>query len=400
VSKAGTPTRYPGVHRISETSYRVRGRVRDPKTGQSIDLDKIVEADAPEKAMKLRASLLAELDAPRVEAQERMRLSTYANSWLRCKLPTLKAATQALYAEVIESHIKPELGDYFVEAITGDDLARWRDAQKAKLVRTKGGGSKPTSNATVNCRLRVLKAMLRAAVDDLKLDRDPTRRLAAMREGKRKQADRNCLDADELRRFLEAARKLTPQWHPFFFTLAFSGMRFGELTALRWRDIDEAHGVIHIRKAQWKGIVDSTKTDDERSVPLFPELAAVLRAQHELKRLDRLRRLRRQQVPAIEPQDGADGLVFYTRDGSRHMHNTAPRKALAKCLAAAAVEHRVTVHGQRRTFNNLIRQVEKCGVVTRSMTGHHSEEMTEHYSFVATAEKQRAVTGMLRLVEG
>jgi len=50
---------------------------------------------------------------------------------------------------------------------------------------------------------------------------------------------------------------------------------------------------------------------------------------------------------------------------------------------------RVTVHGLRRTFNNLSRQVAGA-IVTRAITGHVTEEMTEHDSHVDRAEKLRA----------
>jgi hypothetical protein len=56
------------------------------------------------------------------------------------------------------------------------------------------------------------------------------------------------------------------------------------------------------------------------------------------------------------------------------------------------------VHGFRRTFNNLMRQVSEDKVVLRSMTGHATEEMTEHYSHVGLREKHAAVAELMRLV--
>ena len=62
MSKAGTPTRYPGVTRISDTTFRVRGRVKNPKTGKSIDLDKIIDAvGGPEGLIYVLISLKAAL---------------------------------------------------------------------------------------------------------------------------------------------------------------------------------------------------------------------------------------------------------------------------------------------------------------------------------------------------
>ncbi len=46
-------------------------------------------------------------------------------------------------------------------------------------------------------------------------------------------------------------------------------------------------------------------------------------------------------------------------------------------LARAGITKRVTVHGLRRTFNNLSRQI-AGNIVTRAITAHVTEEMTEH----------------------
>lgn len=58
---------------------------------------------------------------------------------------------------------------------------------------------------------------------------------------------------------------------------------------------------------------------------------------------------------------------------------------------------RITTHGFRRTWNNLARQLADRMVV-RSIVGHTSEAMTEHYSHVALDEKRAAAEAVARLV--
>jgi len=65
----------------------------------------------------------------------------------------------------------------------------------------------------------------------------------------------------------------------------------------------------------------------------------------------------------------------------------------------SGVGGRITTHGLRRTLNNLTRQV-STGEVVRSIIGHSTERMTEHYSWIELDEKRAAITGVLRLVEG
>jgi integrase len=76
---------------------------------------------------------------------------------------------------------------------------------------------------------------------------------------------------------------------------------------------------------------------------------------------------------------------------------TSASPPLRRALARAGITKRVTVHGLRRTFNNLSRQVAGA-IVTRAITGHVTEEMTEHYSHVDRAEKLRAADQVVALV--
>ena len=52
----------------------------------------------------------------------------------------------------------------------------------------------------------------------------------------------------------------------------------------------------------------------------------------------------------------------------------------------------------RRTFNDLARRAGVDAVVTRSITGHVTEQMREHYSSVDLDEKRAAITNVVRLV--
>src|SRR4051812_49988517 len=73
-----------------------------------------------------------------------------------------------------------------------------------------------------------------------------------------------------------------PEYYPL--TLALTGTRYGEATALRWSDIDEVGGAIRIERAQWHGIVGETKTGNVRTVPLTAELAEVFRDRRQTAR--------------------------------------------------------------------------------------------------------------------
>ena len=87
------------------------------------------------------------------------------------------------------------------------------------------------------------------------------------------------------------------------------------------------------------------------------------------------------------------GVSEQGRQASRSLRAPVP---LGRALKRAGITKRVSVHGLRRTFNNLSRSV-AGNIVTRAITGHVTEEMTEHYSHVDPAEKLRAADQVVAL---
>ena len=369
----GKKTRYPGIYSLGEGRYRTRLKWRDPKTGKAKEVDRTFEGLAsPAKANDRRAELRAQLEAGELERTARMRVKDYARSWLTTKLPTLKPSTASRYASALDLHVLPSLGETYMDAVERGDVIHMRDHLAERL--------KP---ATVNGALRVLRTMFGDAELELDLPRNPTTRVKALTERKVDE-DPNCLTVEQLARLLDAAHRVSPQHYPLFRTLAETGMRISEATSLKWDDLDERHGIIHVRRSHWRGQIGTTKTNRTRTVPMRAELAEMLTG-------------RRKELLSAQAPGLAAGWVFPSKVGTLMSHVTL-QKPLKAALTAAGIEERFTLHGFRRTFNNLLRQA-TTGEVVRSLTGHVTERMTEHYSHVETAEKHRAVLRALPAFE-
>jgi integrase len=61
-----------------------------------------------------------------------------------------------------------------------------------------------------------------------------------------------------------------------YLTAAFTGLRRGELLALRWRDVDFAGDTIRVRASYAGGALTTPKSGKVRSVPMAPEVASAL----------------------------------------------------------------------------------------------------------------------------
>lgn len=74
-----------------------------------------------------------------------------------------------------------------------------------------------------------------------------------------------------------------------YLTAAFTGLRRGELIALRWRDVDFAGSVVRVRASYAAGGLTSPKSGKIRSVPMAPAVASTLAALGSTRGLGRRR---------------------------------------------------------------------------------------------------------------
>lgn len=67
----------------------------------------------------------------------------------------------------------------------------------------------------------------------------------------------------------------------FYKVLLYTGMRVGELIALRWADVDFFGKELHIRNTDYRGELIGAKTSDGfRIIPLYPELENIFRKKY------------------------------------------------------------------------------------------------------------------------
>jgi|GEM_PF-926871 len=87
------------------------------------------------------------------------------------------------------------------------------------------------------------------------------------------------LNKVQAKAFLDKARELNDEWYPVWFMALYTGMRTGELYALRWSNVDLESGKIYVRE-NWdrhEGFKPHTKSYHDRIVDIAPELALLLK---------------------------------------------------------------------------------------------------------------------------
>ena len=94
----------------------------------------------------------------------------------------------------------------------------------------------------------------------------------------------------------------------------------------------------------------------------------------------------------------ANGWCFPSKTGGLQRPSSLT-KCFATGLKLAGIKKGLTPHGLRRTFVDLNRLAGVTGLVTKSLTGHATDRMLEHYSTAALAEQRHAVGTVIDLVK-
>jgi integrase len=165
-----------------------------------------------------------------------------------------------------------------------------------------------------------------------------------------------------------------------------TGWRKGEITTLRWSQVDFKAGVVRLE-------VGSTKNNQGREFPFgaFPPLRALLERQRDRTRAAE-RRLG-QIIPHVFHRDGKPVRDFFTAWASACVR--AARDAKGAIVRPQVVGR--LFHDLRRSA---VRRLEKAGVprsVAMKLTGHKTESVYTRYAIVASQDLRDGVAKLAAL---
>lgn len=366
--RKGEATKIPGISRDGN-AWIVRVRVKQG----SLTLDKTkriegTQANAVVALEQLREEANRELGR-KARGETHETLGVFAPLWL----DSLRARGKTrAYADTrvkhLERFILPWLGHRAPTAIKPKDIESW----KHWLVEQRTEDGKPYAHETLTTVWGTMRSFLRFVTVQADLPRNPAQDVRFDVRG-RDRAEKDVLDADELQRLIAASEEESPDVRTMLVVGFGLGIRFSELSALQWSDIDLDGGRLRIQRSQVLGVVGPPKTEStRRDVYLPPEVVAELRVH------------KQRQEAGQEPTE----LVFPSRTGGYRLPQMLT-KPLARCCARAGIDKHITAHCLRHTANNLLRQVAN-EVVVRAMIGHATPAMTLRYSHVGQDERARA----------
>jgi len=296
--------------------------------------------------------------------------------------------TQESYYSIINKHIIPHLGTIPLMDLRPQYLQNYY-ALLLKKGRTDNKGG--LSRRTVLYIHHIISKSLKHAVKMGLLARNIA---DAISPPKAERAKIATMMPDDTPKFLDAAA--TTKHFVFFVTLLYTGLRRGELLALRWKYLDLAMAILHVVESAYKlsngtYIVKEPKTKhSQRAVSLSPSLSLLLQ-QHRETQEKLFAKLGRQLTD--------DDFVFTRDDGSPINPNTITL-AFRRILKKAGIPH-IRVHDLRHTHATLMLKAGVHPKVVSERLGHANVLITlDTYSHVLPGLQEAAAERFDQLLDG
>jgi integrase len=274
-----------------------------------------------------------------------------------------KPSTIRGYRWLIHGHISPAFGDMRLEEVTPAMVEVWAaqlpgtPASRRKIIVTAHGVFQ-----------RARKAFGLPANPVADIEKPPLRR----------SGDITVYSPEEVWALVRAAS--SEQDAALYLTAAFTGLRMGELIALRWRDVDFANDTIRVRLSYSIGHLTTPKSGKVRAVPLAPDVATALA------------RLSKRAIST-----GDDHLVFIG-DAGDYMDGSALRRRYKAALVRAGLRQ-LRFHDLRHTFGTrMIAQADIRRV--QEWMGHADVQTTMQYLHYAPRGDEAALVARAFAVQG
>lgn len=337
----------------------------------------------------------------------KLTVGEYLDEWLAGL--RLAPSTRASYAKNVRLHVRPRIGSMKLSAVTGSRLsALYRALESEGRADGKGGLSARTTRYISTIVHKAMKDAVRQGlipVNPADVAETPSAKDA-------RPPEMVTWTAEEVGTFLSWAEgRRDPEQRTAWVVLIATGLRRGELLALRWKDVELDAGTISVRrsvgtvktKGQAQQLVEGpTKTGRARVVDIDGSTSAMLRT------------YRAQRAALAFQLAAADALVFGDVEGnlrlpesfSRYFRESVDRcrrwqAAEAKVGQAVELVPAIHLHSLRHTSATLQLAAGVHPKVVQERLGHQTISITlDTYSHALPTLQREAASALGALIHG
>ena len=381
-----------GEYQRSSGTYEFKWR---DKRGNRHSISAVTLEELREKEL---AVLRDVLDGVKVD-KNNLTVNDLYNSWIQLKRG-LKENTFSNYKYMYKMFVEPDFGKNRITDLKRSDVRGFYNFLAEE---------KHVQINTIDSIHTVLHQVLEIAVEDDYLRYNPSDN--ALKELKKavnfEVEKRRALTVSEQEIFEAFLRKKGQyhRWYPVFTVMLWTGMRVGEITGLRWCDIDLEEGSINVnhtlvyfdKRAEERCTfaINTTKTKaGERSIPMLPKVKEAFLMEKEYQR--------ECGVKSESVVDGYRDFIFVNRFGNVQ-HQGTLNKALRRIIRDCNFEildknkqndviilPKFSNHSLRHTFTT---RMCEAGVNIKAMQeilGHADAETTMDIYAEATKELKKS----------
>ena len=334
---------------LANGAKRYRVRYRTPENKSTDKSGFTTKRDAQAFAATVEVSKLSgTYIAP---AAGRVTVSEVARLWLDSSSATVKATTMAKHESAWSFRVQPRWGAVAIADVRPPAIKAW-----VAELHASGIGAPSIESA-----LDVLRGALGTAVDDRALIMNPA---AGVKPPRRKLSKRGYLTIPQVEAIAVEAKTVRPEYATVIGFLAYTGIRWGEMAALRVESFDMLRRRVQITEAvaevRGKVVWGTPKDHERRSVP-FPAFLA---------------------QPLAELMEGRDrsDLVFTGAKGAvLAVSRFRPRvfaPAVSRAQKADPTFPKITPHDLRHTAASLAVSSGANVKAVQTMLGHASAVLT------------------------
>ena len=320
-------------------------------------------------------------DEHRPIPNQREKLGPFLRRWLdETARPTLRASTYVSYDDILRLHLIPGLGRIAIAKLTPDEVQRFLNAKLAD-------GLSPR-------RVQYIHAVLRRALVTAERWGLVSRNVAKLVDPPRVvHHEITPFTPEQARAFLEA--NLEDRLHALYVTALGTGLRQGELLALRWDDVDLEVRRLRVRgslaRVNSKLVILEPKTERSRRNVALPEVVVTALRAH---------RTRQRQERLLAGSRWVDsGHVFTTSIGTP-IEAAAVTRAFQRALVRAGLPHS-RFHDLRHAAATFLLAQGFTLEDVKNLLGHSSITLTSNtYGHVLERRQAQVAAGMDAVLGG
>ncbi len=279
----------------------------DPATGRRRIITTTLSGDRKAAERELRR-LLRAVDTGEHVDPTRLTVGAWLGDWLETIRQEVSPKTHERYTEIVANFLIPAFGNLPLTKLAPIHIQKayneWATGGRRD---GKGGGLAPRTRCHIH---RILRSALARAVEQQVLARNPADAFKK-RLPKIERRTMTTLTAEQSALLLEAINHSRVYW-PVLLALA-TGMRRGEILALRWKNVDLERGTVRVVES-----LEQTKLGIRFKAPKNDRHRAIALPAYAVEELRRLKRQQAEELLALGIRQSGETLVCARADGGPH----------------------------------------------------------------------------------